>query len=174
MSEPAPRQDPNRVATLDAAHRPVRAKWWLAGRTAIVESAQVIGLAKHRGLHPFQAGHVRVGCGTAGGGAEGRDALPGGHRRQRHQRRRLWFGARAGLEVSRCQRRTNQSGLDFVGWPALRTPPKQKRWFAELIVAVDVQNPIAGALRGCTRVYGPPKGLAGDWNSRRPNAACAA
>src|ERR1700684_3403970 len=42
------------VATVDAAHRPVRAKWWLAGKTAIVESAQVIGLAKHQGIHPFK------------------------------------------------------------------------------------------------------------------------
>jgi glycerate kinase len=32
------------------------------------------------------------------------------------------------------------------------------RWFEELIVAVDVQNPLLG-VRGATRVYGPQKGL---------------
>jgi glycerate kinase len=40
---------------------------------------------------------------------------------------------------------------------ALR-PPQTKRLFAEMIVAVDVQNPLLGP-RGCTRVYGPQKGL---------------
>jgi glycerate kinase len=32
------------------------------------------------------------------------------------------------------------------------------RWFADLIVAVDVQNPLLGTC-GATRVYGPQKGL---------------
>jgi glycerate kinase len=37
-------------------------------------------------------------------------------------------------------------------------PPKRTRWFEEMIVAVDVQNILLGA-QGCTRVYGPQKGL---------------
>jgi glycerate kinase len=36
--------------------------------------------------------------------------------------------------------------------------PTRSRWFKELIVAVDVQNPLLG-IRGATRVYGPQKGL---------------
>jgi len=36
--------------------------------------------------------------------------------------------------------------------------PKRRRWFQELIVAVDVQNPLPG-IRGATQVYGPQKGL---------------
>jgi glycerate 2-kinase len=36
--------------------------------------------------------------------------------------------------------------------------PSRTRWFEELIVAVDVQNPLLG-VRGATRVYGPQKGL---------------
>ena len=46
------------VKTVDAAHRPCRARWWWAARTrtAVIESATVIGLAmlpakKH---HPFE------------------------------------------------------------------------------------------------------------------------
>jgi glycerate kinase len=37
-------------------------------------------------------------------------------------------------------------------------PPEEIRCFEELIVAVDVQNPLLGPT-GCTRVYGPQKGL---------------
>jgi glycerate kinase len=37
-------------------------------------------------------------------------------------------------------------------------PPETQRLFDELIVAVDVQNPLLGP-SGCSRVYGPQKGL---------------
>ena len=37
-------------------------------------------------------------------------------------------------------------------------PPDVVRLFDELIVAVDVQNPLLGP-NGCSRVYGPQKGL---------------
>ncbi|HMJ91431.1 MAG TPA: glycerate kinase, partial [Candidatus Acidoferrum sp.] len=48
-------------------------------------------------------------------------------------------------------------------WTDLHTlsqikPPPRDKWFAELLVAVDVNNPLLGE-RGCTRVYGPQKGL---------------
>jgi glycerate kinase len=36
--------------------------------------------------------------------------------------------------------------------------PARGRWFQQLIVAVDVQNPLLGK-RGASRVYGPQKGL---------------
>jgi glycerate 2-kinase len=36
--------------------------------------------------------------------------------------------------------------------------PKQQRWFPQLLIAVDVQNKLLGA-HGCSRVYGPQKGL---------------
>lgn len=37
-------------------------------------------------------------------------------------------------------------------------PPRRRHWFKELLIAVDVQNPLLGR-RGATRVYGPQKGL---------------
>jgi glycerate kinase len=37
-------------------------------------------------------------------------------------------------------------------------PPEVTRWFDELSVAVDVQNPLLGPT-GCSRIYGPQKGL---------------
>ena len=52
---------------------------------------------------------------------------------------------------------------DVVRWTELHhlsviRPPPQTRLFDELIVAVDVQNPLLGP-SGCTRIYGPQKGL---------------
>src|SRR5262245_48318506 len=41
---------------------------------------------------------------------------------------------------------------------AVIRPPEACRLFEELIVAVDVQNPLLGPA-GCSRVYGPQKGL---------------
>jgi glycerate kinase len=54
----------------------------------------------------------------------------------------------------------------IVRWTELRTlaqvrPPDQLRLFETLDVAVDVQNPLLGT-NGCTRVYGPQKGLRAD------------
>ena len=42
---------------------------------------------------------------------------------------------------------------DLTALTSLR-PPRRRRWFRQLIVAVDVQNPLLGP-RGATRVYGP-------------------
>jgi len=50
--------------------------------------------------------------------------------------------------------------LDLTKLASLR-PPAGPRLFDDLTVAVDVQNPLLG-LRGCTRVYGPQKGLSSE------------
>ncbi len=146
------------LATVDAAHRPVRASWWRAGATAIVESAEVIGLAKHRGLHPFRLdtfglgavlrAAARKGCTRCLIGIGGSATNDGG------------FGlARAvGWEFLDAAGRTIETWTQLHRLAALR-PPRRKRWFRELIVAVDVQNPLLGT-RGCTHVFGPQKGIA--------------
>jgi glycerate kinase len=38
------------------------------------------------------------------------------------------------------------------------SPPRRRKWFADLRVAVDVQNRLLGP-RGATRIYGPQKGI---------------
>jgi glycerate 2-kinase len=147
------------VATVDAAHRPIRANWWLASKTAIVESAQVIGLAKHHGTHPYKLD-------TFGLGAVLRAAA-----RKGATRCLIGIGGSAtndgGFGLARALRWEflDGDGEPIISWTQLHRlaalrPPRQKKLFAELIVAVDVQNPLLGA-RGCTRVYGPQKGLAG-------------
>ena len=78
-----------RIRTVDAAHRPCLARWWWEPRTrtAIIESAAVIGLAMlpPKRFHPFAPRHAGAGSGRARSGEEGRHPLPDGHRRQRHQ-----------------------------------------------------------------------------------------
>ncbi|HXC99949.1 MAG TPA: glycerate kinase [Verrucomicrobiae bacterium] len=147
------------VATVDAAHRPVRARWWLAGKTAIIESAQVIGLAQHHGIHPFKMD-------TFGLGAVLRAAA-----RKGATRCLIGIGGSAtndggfGLARALGWEFLDNDGEPITSWTQLHRlaalrPPQKKKLFADLIVAVDVQNPLLGP-RGCTRVYGPQKGLTG-------------
>ncbi len=149
------------VRTVDAAHRPCRARWWWEprSRTAIIESAEVIGLARlpHGKFHPFELD-------TFGLGAVVRAAA-------RKGARRCWMGLGGSA--------TNDGGFGLaraLGWEffdgggklithwmqlhklAEARPPRKTRWFGEWIAAVDAENPLLGN-RGCTRVYGPQKGL---------------
>jgi glycerate kinase len=151
---------PQRIKTLDAAHRPCAATWWWAAqtKTAIVESAQVIGLAMlpPGKFHPFDLDTFGLGALLLAARAKGaRQILVG-------------VGGSA----------TNDGGFGLaraVGWEFLaadQTPivrwtelhrlvelrPPRRSGFGRITMAVDVRNPLLGA-RGATRVYGPQKGL---------------
>lgn len=149
------------VETVDAAHRPVRSQWWWQPerRLAILESAQTIGLAQLPAgrFHPFELD-------TFGLGAVLRAAAAAGARRCL-----IGIGGSAtndgGLGVARAL------GWQFLNkrddlierWTELHSlclvhPPSAALGFEELMVAVDVQNPLLGPT-GCTRVFGPQKGL---------------
>ncbi|HEX4646451.1 MAG TPA: glycerate kinase, partial [Verrucomicrobiae bacterium] len=133
-------------------------------KTAVIESARIIGLAMLKvgrrvspAFHPFNLD--TFGLGTV-----------------------IQASARKG--ATRCLMgiggsATNDGGFGVarsLGWSFLYStrepitrwtclislaqlkPPRRTRLFRELLVAVDVQNPLLGA-RGCTRIYGPQKGL---------------
>ena len=151
---------PQTVKTCDAAHRPCRARWWWepGTRTAIIESAEVIGLAMlpTGKFHPFQLD-------TCGLGQVLRAVIEKGARR-----------CLVGLGGSA----TNDAGFGLaraLGWQFLKRNGKLiESWIElnelarvlpgpdcplpEIVVAVDVQNPLLGP-RGATRVYGPQKGI---------------
>jgi glycerate 2-kinase len=154
---------PQVIVTVDAAHRRCDATWWFheQTQTAIVESAGVIGLAQlPRGkYHPFDLDTEGLGevlqaaarrgakrCIVGIGGSATNDAGFG-------MARELGWGFfdEGGAELERW---TELNELNSISKP----PP---RIFDELIVAVDVQNPLLGP-EGCTRVYGPQKGLKPD------------
>lgn len=150
-----------RVKTVDAAHRVRVANWWWESKTktAIIESASVIGLAKlpFRKFHPFELD-------TFGLGKVIQAAAQAGARRCI-----IGIGGSAtndggfGLARAVGWKFLDGDGHSIERWTELRrlarvVRPKRQRWFKELIVAVDVQNPLLG-VRGATRIYGPQKGL---------------
>ena len=151
---------PERIKTVDAAHRPRTATWWweAKARIAIVESAQVVGLAMlpPKRFHPFALD-------TFGLGAVLREA-----RRSGAEQILIGIGGSAtndgGFGLARAvgwEFRARHGGL-IEEWTRLheleeiRRPAPRR--FGKVVVAIDVANPLLGAC-GATRVYGPQKGL---------------
>lgn len=149
------------IRTTDAAHRKCTAKWWWEPktRTAIIESANVIGLAKlpPGKFHPFELDTFGLGAlirAAAGKGAKrciigigGSATNDGGFGLARACGWIFW----------------DHNGAQIQRWTELHrlarvSPQERRRWFKELVVAVDVQNQLLGS-RGASRVYGPQKGL---------------
>jgi len=152
---------PQRVKTIDAAHRPRVARWWWEPRTrtAIIESAAVIGLAMlpPRRFHPFQLD-------TQGLGAVVRAAAKRGARRCL-----MGIGGSAtndggfGLARALGWEFLDREGEPIEQWTGLSQlvrirAPQRRHWFDAFVVATDVRNRLLGR-RGATRVYGPQKGL---------------
>jgi glycerate 2-kinase len=150
-----------RVRTMDAAHRRCVAKWWWEprSRTAIIESAAVIGLAMlpPQRFHPFQLDTWGLG------------EVVGAAARKGARRCMMGIGGSAtndggfGLARALGWQFLDRGGQLIEDWTGLCRlericVPERRRWFARCLVATDVQNPLLG-LRGATRVYGPQKGL---------------
>jgi glycerate kinase len=149
-----------RQPTLDARHRPLRARWWWQAKEkmAIVESANVVGLAllPPKKFHPFQLdtfglGKLLLAAAKAGArkciaGVGGSSTNDGGF----------------GLARSLGWQFFDRPGKELREWwqlselAELRQPPAALS--LPLVVAVDVRNPLLGP-KGCSRVYGPQKGL---------------
>jgi glycerate 2-kinase len=159
---------PQVTATIDAAHRRCDTAWWFhqSTRTAIIESARTIGLTQlPRGkYHPFELDTVGLGellLAAASSGAKRCIVGIGGSATND-----AGFGMARALGWSFFDER----GAKLEHWTELEHvvsigSPDRAPLFEELIVAVDVQNPLLGP-EGCTRVYGPQKGLKPDDFSR--------
>jgi glycerate 2-kinase len=148
------------TTTVDAAHRPLKATWWWVAesRAAIIESAQVIGLAQlpPGRYHPFELD-------TTGLASTFQDAAKMGARR-------CWIGIGgsatndAGFGLARAlgwsfwtrQGTTIERWTDLCLLTWVESPPALR--LPELHVAVDVRNTLLG-VHGASRVYGPQKGL---------------
>jgi glycerate kinase len=147
--------------TEDAAHRPIDADWWwnASARTATIESARVIGLAI---LPPGQ--FTPLDLDTYGLGVLLRAAAAEGARRGiigvgGSATNDGGFGlARAlGWRFLRANKRPIARWTELVDLSTVQ-PPEHPVLFDDLTVAVDVSNPLLGPT-GCSRVYGPQKGL---------------
>ncbi len=155
-----------RVATVDSVGQNCQALWWYAApsRTAVIEAAQINGLANlpKNPPHPFDRDTFGLGAAILAAveaGAERCSVGIGGSSTND-----------AGFGMARA---LGWRFLDAAEQPILRWPDltrlvriaasERREWFPKLVVAVDVANPLLGE-RGCTRIYGPQKGLhAPDW-----------
>lgn len=152
---------PCHTETVDAAHRPLRARWWWEPRRrlALVESARVIGLAMlpPGKFHPFELD-------TFGLGAVLRAAA-----RRRPRCTVVGVGGSAtndaGFGLARALGWTflDEAERPLTRWTELdrlarAVAPRRRPDWGDLVVAVDVRNRLLGP-RGCTRIYGPQKGL---------------
>jgi glycerate kinase len=150
-----------RTATVDAAGRRCSARWWLdaSENTAVIESASVIGLAKlpPGKFHPFELD------------TRGLAALLMAAKKRGAKRCMIGIGGSAtndagfGLARGLGWQFLEKGGTPIDTWPDLDrlaavVPPDARDWPEEIIVVVDVQNPLLGPL-GCSRIYGPQKGL---------------
>jgi glycerate kinase len=149
------------IKTIDAAARSCTARWWWnpETRTAIIESASVIGLAKLPlgRFHPFKLDTYGLGVLVRAAASKGA------------KRCLIGIGGTAtndagfGLARSLGWKFIDHNGRAIKQWIQLDRlahvlAPRRRAWFDDLMVAVDVQNPLLG-LSGATRVYGPQKGL---------------
>ena len=147
--------------TVNAAHQPIAARWWYHPESAcaVIESALVVGLAMlpPGKSHPFDLD-------SFGLGAVIRDALAAGA-----QKLMIGIGGSAtndgGFGVAKAigWRFFDERDQEIQSWVKLARlarwePPADPLPGVEFIVAVDVENPLLG-LNGCSRVYGPQKGL---------------
>jgi len=151
------------LSSVDAAHQPCRVRWWWEARrrTAIVESARVIGLVMlpPGRYHPFELdtfglGKVLLaaakrGCRWLIVGVGGSATNDGGFGLARGLGWRF-LGAQ-GNEIGRW---TDLRELRSAQPPHPGSPLQQ----TSVTVAVDVRNRLLGK-HGCARVYGPQKGL---------------
>ncbi|MEN9677585.1 MAG: hypothetical protein RIS76_3481 [Verrucomicrobiota bacterium] len=149
------------TATVDAANRPIGARWWWHPemKLAVIEAAQSIGLAMlppnryhpfeldTRGLGPLIQAAVAAGAQTILLGIGGSATNDGGF----------------GLARSLGWRFFDDRDLPIEKWVKLN---KLTRWLppidpilgVDFVVAVDVENVMLG-LNGCTRIFGPQKGI---------------
>ena len=151
---------PQTTVTVDAAHRSLKTKWrWVAkNKTALIETAQVIGLAllPSGKFHPFELDTFGIGKIFQAAMKRGAEKIL------------IGIGGSAtndggfGLARALGWKFLDRCGNEIKNWTGLVTletirKPSLKR-FPRVIVAVDVQNPLLGK-SGATQVYGKQKGL---------------
>tara|TARA_E500000081_G_scaffold7183_1_gene8453 strand:+ start:3888 stop:5000 length:1113 start_codon:yes stop_codon:yes gene_type:complete len=147
--------------TVDAAHRPLTAKWWWQEqqKMAIIESACIIGLAQlpSSRYHPFQLdtfGLGKVLLEVAKRGAETCVVGIGGSATN---------DGGFGMAKALGWRFENKAGEAITEWTdldqlSLASAPSKRHLFEHLLIASDVENLLLGD-KGASRIYGPQKGL---------------
>jgi glycerate kinase len=159
------------TATVDVDHRPMSARWWWqpTERTAVIESAEVIGLAMVGPGDPMARDTFGLGAVLRAAAGASRTVIGVGGSATNDG----GFGVARGLGW----RFLDRSGSEIERWTDLEhleriEAPASGPDLGEVIVAVDVRNPLLGP-QGCSRVYGPQKGLSDPEAAERPLARLA-
>ena len=148
------------IKTVDAAHRPCRARWWWEPRNkmAIIESAKVIGLSQlpPGKFHPFALDTFGLGAALLAAERKGARCCLIGIGGSATNDGGFGLARALGWEFRDCNERpiTRWTGLKDLA----SIHPGRKVSINEILVAVDVQNPLLGPT-GATRIYGPQKGI---------------
>lgn len=150
-----------RVKTINAAGEPIWAKWWWIPKTktAVVETAQVIGLAQlPKGkFHPFELDTSGLGI------------LLSKVFAMKPKRCLIGLGGSAtndgGMGMARelGWRFLDEAGEEIVSWTDLVSlseikEPRQHGPLPKVTAAIDVRNRLLGRY-GASQVFGPQKGL---------------
>lgn len=149
-----------RCKTVDAAQRPCKATWWWDAKTktAIIESAKIVGLAMlpPEQFHPFDLDTFGLGAVLRTARDRGAKQILVGIGGSATNDGGFGLARALGWKFFNCDGRLIERWTDLHGLK--RIQPPQRRGFGRVIVAVDVQNKLLG-VRGATRIYGPQKGL---------------
>ncbi|HSH93311.1 MAG TPA: glycerate kinase [Roseimicrobium sp.] len=149
------------TSTLNAAHHPVAAKWWwhAPSKTAILESARVIGLAMlpPGRFHPFDLDTYGLGMVLKAAAKKGAKRVLIGIGGSATNDGGFGMARALGWRFLNTKGAVTESWTDLGKLDSIELPPAALP-FKEVIVAVDVQNQLLGP-KGCSRVYGPQKGL---------------
>ncbi len=177
------------VSTCTAARKPHTGKWWWdeGGKTAVIETAQIIGLALQPPgcFHPFALDTYGLGavfrsaaekgarcCLASIGGSATNDggfglarSLGWEFRDENGQRIEQWTRLDALSSIhppsspaAAASRATDHPAHQHSSGPSSSQARGGLAVFNDLVIAVDVQNPLLGPA-GASRIYGPQKGL---------------
>jgi glycerate kinase len=151
---------PQSLRTVDAAHRACVAQWWWAekSRTAIVESAKIVGLAMlPRGrFHPFDLDTYGLGAALVAAQARSAGQILIGIGGSATNDGGFGLAGAVGWKFLDSRGRAIERWTDLHRLSSVHLPARPIS--AKVRVAVDVQNKLLG-VRGATRVYGPQKGI---------------
>ena len=152
---------PQRLQACDAAHRDCIARWWWQPntRTAVLETANIIGLAMlpPGRYHPFKLDTYGLGKVIEAAAAKGAKRLLVGLGGSATNDGGFGLARSLGWEFLNSHREPIERWVEVLNATRLQTAKAFKAPF-EVIAAVDVQNPLLGPI-GATCVYGPQKGL---------------
>jgi len=145
---------------VDAAHRSCKATWWWSAKTktAVIESAGVIGLAMlPKGkFHPFDLDTFGLGAVLRAAQHSNAKQIIIGIGGSATNDAGFGFARALGWEFFDRIGQTIEAWTQLDALAKIRKPGNKLS--ARIIVAVDVLNPLLG-VRGASQVYGPQKGL---------------